>query len=99
MIIEHILTNHFPFKTFLKYSKKEWDGIQTKFDYHNRLRFSEFIKIFKELNMEIIYQNYSIPKKDSKQYKLFKKLTLHKDYKTFSEEDLLAGSIVIILKI
>ncbi len=84
---------------FLKYSKKEWDGIQTKFDYHNRLRFSEFIKIFKELNMEIIYQNYSIPKKDSKQYKLFKKLTLHKDYKTFSEEDLLAGSIVIILKI
>ena len=84
---------------FLKYSKKEWDTIQTKFNYHNRLRFSEYIKIFEDLGIEIIYQNYSIPKKESNQYKLFKKITLHKDYEAFLEEDLLAGNIVIILKL
>jgi len=84
---------------FLKYSQEEWNKIQTKFDYHNRLRFSEYIKIFDSLNIDIIYQNHGVIKKDSSQYHLFKKLKLHKDYENFLEEDLLAGNIVIILKI
>ena len=84
---------------FLKYSKKEWDKIQTRFDYHNRLRFSEYLNIFKELNIEIVYQNYILPDKKSSQYQLFKKLTLHEDYENFTEEDLVAGNIIIILKL
>lgn len=84
---------------FLKYSKKEWDKIQTRFDYHNRLRFSEFVKIFNDLNVAIVYQNYVTPKTDSLQYKLFKDLSLHEDYKEFIEDDLIAGNIVIVLKL
>jgi hypothetical protein len=84
---------------FLKYSPEEWDKIQTKFDYHNRLRYSQYIKIFESLNIEIVYKTFGIVKKDSNQYTLFKKLNLHEDYKFFSEEDLLAGNIVIVLKL
>ena len=33
---------------FLKYNQHEWDTIQTKFDYHNRLRLPQYLNIFKQ---------------------------------------------------
>ena len=83
---------------FLKYSKSEWNTIQTNFDYHNRLRLPQYIEIFKDLGYEIIYLNYDKCKTDSMKYKKFKALKLHEDFDCFSEEEILAGSINIVLK-
>lgn len=84
---------------FLKYSKKEWDGIQTKFDYHNRLRLPQYLEIFKSLDLEIAYLTFDSAKKGTAQYNLFKNIEIHNDYSIYSEEELTAGSINIVLKI
>lgn len=83
---------------FLKYSEQEWDGIRTKFDYHNRLRLPEFIAIFNSVGLEVLHVSYKHSEKDSKNYKLFKELNLHSDYKMYSDEQLTAGNIMVILK-
>jgi hypothetical protein len=84
---------------FLKYSKEEWDGIQTKFDYHNRLRLPQYLDIFRSLDLEVIYLTSDSVKKGTSQYNLFKEIEIHDDYKSYSEDELTAGSINIVLKI
>ncbi|MBU3821374.1 hypothetical protein KO566_04820 [Flavobacteriaceae bacterium XHP0103] len=82
---------------FLKYSKAEWNRIQTKFDYHNRLRLPQYLEIFTKVGFKIAFLEYDKVQTDSHKYKEFKKLTIHQDYKQFSEEEILAGSINILL--
>jgi len=82
---------------FLKYSQEDWDGIQTKFDYHNRLRLPEYIEIFKR-NFEIISLEHSRININSEVYKKFRELAIHEDFSKFNEEELMAGSINILLK-
>jgi hypothetical protein len=84
---------------FLRFSKEEWDQVQTRFDYHNRLRLPEYLDIFKNLKYEIVDLTYDKPSVDSENYKKFKKLTLHKDFVGYTEEELMAGSINLVLKV
>jgi len=84
---------------FLQYSQQEWDAIQTKFDYHNRLRLPQYLKIFNDLGFEIIHQSSDSVKEGSKQQEMFQKLVLHPDYKNYTEQELTAGNIQIILNI
>lgn len=83
---------------FLKYSESEWNEIQTRFDFHNRLRKNEYIQIFQNVGLEIVHFGYTIPDKNSKSYQLFKKLNLNEDYKNLSEDELLAASFITILR-
>lgn len=83
---------------FLKYSDEEWNKIQTKFDYHNRLRLPQYLEIFKKLNYEVVYLDYDNCDLNSDKYHKFKALKIHNDYLKFTEEELLAGSINILLK-
>jgi predicted SAM-dependent methyltransferase len=82
---------------FLKYSEEEWNQIQTQFDYHNRLRLPQYIEILSEC-FEIVYVEHDKINRDSDSYKKFKKLTIHKDFADFSDQELMAGSINILLK-
>ena len=84
---------------FLKYSKDEWKKQHTKFDYHNRLRLPDYINIFKEAGYEVVSLDYDTCDKNSEKYQKFKELTLHEDYKDYTEEELLAGSINVLLKL
>ncbi|EDP94500.1 hypothetical protein KAOT1_06172 [Kordia algicida OT-1] len=84
---------------FLKYSKEEWQKQHTKFDYHNRLRLPDYLEIFKNEGFEVVSLDYDTCDKNSEKYKKFKELTLHKDYDNYTEEELLAGSINVLLKI
>ena len=84
---------------FLKYSREEWDKIHTKFDYHNRLRLPQFLEIFKKYNFEIIHLEFDCIGKETKKYDLFKKIQLHEDYVNYTDEELTAGNIFVILKI
>ncbi|PKQ46678.1 hypothetical protein [Confluentibacter flavum] len=83
---------------FLKYSQSEWDNIQTKFDYHNRLRLPQYIDIFEKIGFKILYLEYDKVSNNSKKYEDYKKLKIHSDYVKFNEEQLLAGSINILLR-
>lgn len=83
---------------FLKYSQDEWDSIQTKFDYHNRLRLPQYLEIFKSTGFELLDVWYDIPEKDSRKYEAFKELSVHKDFGQYTEEELLAGSINVLLR-
>ena len=84
---------------FLMYSEEEWSSMQTKFDYHNRWRLPQYVTLFKELGYEIIKLEYNVPDKNSASYKKFKALDVHPMYKKFSEEELMAGSINVVLKV
>lgn len=84
---------------FLKYSKSEWEKIHTKFDYHNRLRLPQFLEIFDNCGFELVHLDYESTKVGSKKYDLFKKVKLHEDYLKYSDEELTAGNILIILKV
>ncbi|WP_281634379.1 hypothetical protein [Flavobacterium luteolum] len=84
---------------FLKYSSEEWDNIQTRFDYHNRLRLPQYLDIFNSLDLEIVYISHDNPMSNSPQEQKFKSLKLHEDFLKYSEKELTAGSINIVLKI
>lgn len=84
---------------FLRYSKQEWDKIHTKFDYHNRLRLPQFLEIFKKYDYEILHLDYESISPGSKKYDLFKAVQLHEDYKKYSDEELTAGNILVVLKV
>ena len=58
---------------FLQYSQKEWDTIQTKFDYHNRLRLPQYLTIFKK-EFEIVHLEFQPCKEGTPQFKMFKSL-------------------------
>lgn len=84
---------------FLRYSKDEWNKVHSKYDYHNRLRLPQFLEIFKKYDYEIIHLDYENLDKETKKYDLFKKVPLHEDYKKYSDEELTAGNIFLVLKI
>lgn len=83
---------------FLKYSETEWNNIQTKFDYHNRLRLPQYLELFKD-KFELVHLEYDYSKPDSSQYQKFKKLIIHQDFKNYTDLELTAGSINILLKV
>lgn len=82
---------------FLKYSEEEWNNIQTKFDYHNRLRLPQYLEIFKD-KFEILFFEHDKINVESKSFKKFKELKIHKDFQKYSDQELMAGSINILLK-
>lgn len=82
---------------FLKYSEEEWNQIQTKFDYHNRLRLPQYLQLLNN-NFEIVYFEHDHLKVESESFKKFKKLKIHKDFEGYSDQELMAGSINILLK-
>ena len=84
---------------FLQYSKKQWDNIQTRFDYHNRLRLPQFIQIFNQVGIEIVHLDYKFDAIGSENQKLFSKVTLHQDFQNFSNEELTASNIIVVLKL
>ena len=84
---------------FLKYSEHEWNKKHTRFDYHNRLRLPQYLNIFNKLNLEIVHVSYEVPEENSEYYRKFKDLNLHHDFKSYKDEELMAGAINIILKV
>lgn len=84
---------------FLQYSAKEWDAVQTQFDYHNRLRLPQYLKIFTDLGYQVIYQSHDQAKPGTPQYEQFKKLRIHPDFAAMTDEELTAGSINVVLKL
>lgn len=84
---------------FLKFSREEWNTKQTRFDYHNRLRLPDYLKIFNKLDFEIVHLTYEVPDENSDYHRKFKALNLHRDFKDFTDEELMAGAINIILKV
>ncbi len=91
--------NNLSNQDFLRYSAGEWEKKQTRFDYHNRLRLPHYLEIFKELGYEILLLEYESSNKNSETYKKFKSVPLHKDYQNYTDEELTAGSINIVLKL
>ena len=83
---------------FLQYSEEEWNKIQTKFSSHNRMRLPQFLEIFKSLDFEVVYLTYKSAEVGSKQYEMFKEIKLHSDFAKYTDEELTAGNIVIVLK-
>jgi isocitrate lyase len=84
---------------FLRYSASDWVKKQTRFDYHNRLRLPQYLDVFKELGYEILLLEFECAPIDSETYKKFKKVHLHVDYQKYSDDELTAGSINIVLKL
>lgn len=82
---------------FLKFSQEEWDTIQTKFDYHNRLRLPQYISLF-EKRFEIVFMEHQSCKEGTPQYDKFKELKIHHDFASYSDDELTAGSINVLLK-
>ena len=83
---------------FLKYSEKEWNAQQTKFDYHNRLRLNQYLDLFEKSGIEVVHIEHDEAVKGSEKYNNFKALKLHSDYSKFTDKDLTAGSINVLLK-
>lgn len=88
--------NSLSLQDFLKYNQEEWNQIQTKFDYHNRLRLPQYLKILGE-RFEVLYFEHDSIDFTSESYKKFKKINVHEDYSQFSDQELMAGSINILL--
>lgn len=82
---------------FLKYSEAEWNQIQTKFDYHNRLRLPQYLALFQN-EFEITFFEHNKINRESESFKKFSKLKIHDDFKNFTDEELMAGNINILLK-
>src|SRR5690606_32321371 len=84
---------------FLRYSEKEWRKKQTKFDYHNRLRLPQYLDIFKAAGLDLLHVEFDQPRPDSPAFKKFKAIPLYKDFINFTEAELMASSINVVLKV
>ncbi len=84
---------------FLRYSEHKWNKKQTRFDYHNRLRLPQYIQIFEDLGYEILLLEYEPAKENSEAYRKFKSVPLHPDYQKYTDDELTAGSINVVLKL
>ncbi len=84
---------------FLRFNEHEWNKRHTRFDYHNRLRLPQYLEIFKELGYEILLLEFESANKGSETYKKFKSVPLHEDYQKYSDDELTAGSINVVLKL
>lgn len=82
---------------FLKYSQEEWDSIQTRFDYHNRLRLPHYVEIFTK-DFEIVSLEHDEINPKSTAYKKFKNLKIHNDFENYTDQELMAGSINVLLR-
>ena len=82
---------------FLQYSEAQWRKKQTRFDYHNRLRLPQYKAIFKAAGLELLHIEYDQPGVDS--FKRFKSLIIHTDFKKFTDKELTAGSINVVLRV
>jgi hypothetical protein len=82
---------------FLQYSEAEWKKKQTKFDYHNRLRLPQYLAIFKAAGLELLHVEYDQP--SAKTFNKFSAVPIHEDFKKFTDEELTAGSINVVLKV
>lgn len=91
--------NTLSLQDFLRYSEKEWNRIQTRFDYHNRWRLPQYISLFHKLGFEIVHLEYDFPDRTTDTYKKFEAVPLHSDFQHYTEEELIAGSINIVLKV
>ncbi len=82
---------------FLRFSQEEWDQIQTRFDYHNRLRLPQYRELFKESGLKILLEEHSWPGEDHQVVQNVGKMRIHDDFKRFSLEELTAGSLIFVL--
>lgn len=83
---------------FLQFSSTEWKRIQTKFDYHNRLRLPQYLNIFEQAGFEVLFEEHTGLDSKSKQFQLFKQLHIHSDFAGMTEEELCAGAINVLLR-
>jgi hypothetical protein len=83
---------------FLQYSQKEWDGIQTKFDYHNRLRLPQFLALFEEAGMAVEFLEHDQATPGSAKWEKYKKLVIHQDFAAMTDLERTAGSINVLLR-
>jgi hypothetical protein len=84
---------------FLRFNEEEWKKKHTRFDYHNRLRLPQYLEIFKDLGYEVLLLEFECAPIDSETYKKFKTVPLHMDYQKYSDDELTAGSINIVMKL
>jgi SAM-dependent methyltransferase len=68
---------------FLQYSEKEWGKYSPSFQYQNRLRHSDYLKIFEEAGFEIVEAN---PRSESDA--VFDTVRLHPEFAGYEREDL-----------
>lgn len=78
---------------FLKFSQSEWDKIQTRFDFHNRLRLPQYLEIFKMAGFGIDHLSFKPARAGQELPEI-----IHEDFKKFTREELTAGNIVVVLK-
>lgn len=77
---------------FLKYSQAEWEKIQTRFDYHNRLRLPDYVNLFERCGFNILSLSFRSARQGQQL-----PARIHPDFQVYSEEELTAGSIIVIL--
>jgi hypothetical protein len=83
---------------FLQYSEQQWDRIQTKFDYHNRLRLPQYLAIFEQAGLEVLHLEYDCARPGTKKWDLYKRLKIHEDFAQMTDEERTAGSINVLLR-
>jgi hypothetical protein len=76
---------------FLTYSDEEWRPFQSRFQYVNRLRHSEYLQLFKEAGFQIVSDQ---PDRRSPEPAIMERLA--PQFRKFSERDLFTlGSLIV----
>ncbi|MCX7745016.1 MAG: class I SAM-dependent methyltransferase [Flavobacteriales bacterium] len=78
---------------FLQYSQKEWDQIQTRFDYHNRWRLPQYMQMFENCGFYVEFLSYKTAREGQKL-----PVKIHSDFIKYSQQELTAGNVIVILR-
>jgi SAM-dependent methyltransferase len=85
------------FYDFLKYSEADWRGITTRFYYQNRLRWPQYLDLFKAAGFQVEHQTHKPLLPGSQEFSKFSRLRLHPDYARFTFEELTATELQFVL--
>lgn len=86
--------NHISIYNYLKYSSGFWTPLQSLLNYQNRLRLSDYQKIFEEAGFQPL--NRRIEKPLEKEIQQLKAISLDDAFKRYSWEDLGAKEVIFV---
>ncbi|MDQ4081665.1 MAG: class I SAM-dependent methyltransferase [Actinomycetota bacterium] len=81
---------------FLRFSERRWRLVSSKLSYQNRLRYPDYVDLFREAGLEIVAESLARPSDDELQ--ALERLELAPEFRAYSLDDLAIRSLEVVVR-
>ena len=81
---------------FLRFSERRWRVVTSKLNYQNRLRYPDYVDLFREAGLEIVAETLARPSDD--ELRALARLELAPEFRSYSLDDLAVRSLEVVVR-